>query len=371
MAVQVLPPPTAATGAARYHISAKGNPARCRATIKRGCPLAVQEHFATPEEARQWLQEQAADAHATVPQSLRRKPPLPAKRPPAPLTAKALAAALEKRRAAPAPLAPLEPQLAPQDLRCILRELQEEGVLQEVDNLHLSKGGLRGLCRAGGGRETFIYCDLTAPQGAFVFLGDDPEGPEEGEGPLVPRHGSHKLPRGKTYSSAHLKESLKCLLQEVAAKEGAWEQDEEAVGAAYLGFNHHRLSEGLRHGTLSPQLQETLRRMATADELPQETMVYRGYRSLDDAFVETVNRGEYKENGLLSTSTDPAVALGFSGCREGSVVLRLLLPAGTRCLDLSRQAEAEVLLPPGQDLTQAQALRLTAEEAAALRGLKA
>lgn len=372
MPVEIFGPPTAATGEPRYHISKKGNPALCRATIKKGCPLgAISPHFRTKEDAGKYVQETEAAIHGNHLTGAKRKPrqvPFTFERLKQELAASPRGQQDPPRGSKPSPL---EDRQMKQQVEAAFRQAQGDKPFMAEGSLCLQGYGgvIRGTYQDTEGRETFVYGAM-ATEGApgFIFMGDDPEGPEDeaAEAPLIPRFVQTELPPGTTVTA----QVVEGLAEDLFRKEGHWEEDLPAVQAAYLRFSHDRLNEGLRAGTLSLPLQATLKKMATQHKLDEPLVVYRGYRKMDEAFVATVNGGRYEDKGMLSTTVEPFVALGFAGCREGSVVLRIELPAGTACFDGRESGEGEILLPPDVDLSKAQALRLTKAEAEEVKRLR-
>lgn len=132
-----------------------------------------------------------------------------------------------------------------------------------------------------------------------------------------------------------------------------WNKDEDAAGFLYFGEAHYDINSALRNNSyINPELVKTLDGLMQKDTLEKDTVVYRGIRGKDQ-LMASINSGDYRDNGYLSTTTDPAIAKGFSGGgRSSSAVLKLTLPAGTKCHDASNDAEREITLPRGYDLSQ-------------------
>jgi hypothetical protein len=135
-----------------------------------------------------------------------------------------------------------------------------------------------------------------------------------------------------------------------------WNKDTHAVKFMYFGEAHADVNDALRNGTFFNQdAIATLDKVMSEDTLDKETVVYRGIRDYDGKIRESIKAGTYSDAGYLSTSPDPKTASGFSGGgRKGSILMKLVLPAGTKCADLRKSAESEIALPRNFDLSKAQ-----------------
>lgn len=84
---------------------------------------------------------------------------------------------------------------------------------------------------------------------------------------------------------------------------------------------------------------------STVEPLSEKPLVV--WRGAEARFVGDLHEGDVLEDpGFVSTSFDPAVAADFSDRAARPAMCRILLPAGTRALNV-RTAEAEVLLQRG------------------------
>lgn len=137
-----------------------------------------------------------------------------------------------------------------------------------------------------------------------------------------------------------------------------WGSQERAVAAAYLSNEHYRINEALRNNTASDSLKKSIEKLERQHTLKEERVVYRGLRNLSEDISESLSNGSFNDGGLLSTSTNPKIALGFSGNKEGSIILKITLPKSTECWDMSDDSENEIILPRNFDLSRVQVLKL-------------
>lgn len=135
-------------------------------------------------------------------------------------------------------------------------------------------------------------------------------------------------------------------------EERDWNLDEDAAKFMYFGEAHGDINMALRDGTqLNPNLVSTLDRIMTSHTVEEDTLVYRGIRaSHHPELQQRMEEGTYSDPGFMSTTTAASTARNFSGGgKEGSIVMVLKLPKGTKCF-ISEGSENEITLPRNTDL---------------------
>lgn len=134
-----------------------------------------------------------------------------------------------------------------------------------------------------------------------------------------------------------------------------WNKDTDAVSFMYFGEAHGDVNSALRNKTyFNKDAIATLDKIMSKDTLSEDIVVYRGIRDYSGKVRKQIEAGTYRDDGYLSTTTNLKTATNFSGGgRGGSIVMSLVLPAGTKCADLRKDSEAEIALPRNFDLSQA------------------
>lgn len=135
-----------------------------------------------------------------------------------------------------------------------------------------------------------------------------------------------------------------------------WNTDTHALSFLYFGEAHGDINSALRNKThFNPEAIATLDSIMSKDTLKRGVTVYRGIRDPKGTVKEKILSGTYRDAGYLSTTTAEATARNFSGGgRKGSILMKLTLPAGTKCADLRKDSEAEIALPRDFDLSKAE-----------------
>lgn len=135
-----------------------------------------------------------------------------------------------------------------------------------------------------------------------------------------------------------------------------WNKDTHAVSFMYFGEAHGDINSALRNKTpFNKDAIATLDKVMSRDTLQKEVTVYRGIRDYNGTVRKQIESGTYRDGGYLSTTTAQKTAVNFSGGgRKGSVLMKLTLPAGTKCADLRKDSEAEIALPRDFDLSTAE-----------------
>lgn len=135
-----------------------------------------------------------------------------------------------------------------------------------------------------------------------------------------------------------------------------WNTDTHALSFLYFGEAHGDVNSALRNKTyFNPEAIATLDSIMSKDTLKRGVTVYRGIRDPKGTVKEKILSGTYRDAGYLSTTTAEQTARNFSGGgRKGSILMKLTLPAGTKCADLRKDSEAEIALPRDFDLSKAE-----------------
>lgn len=188
-----------------------------------------------------------------------------------------------------------------------------------------------------------------------IFIRDDAEEIEEDDR-LILRFKKGNLSDSDLKSPMKVSNAIADLLDE-SDEIKDWDSEEDAVEAAYLSYEHYRINEALRNNTASESLKRSIESIESKDKLNENIVVYRGLRAIGADVSKGLSEGSYRDGGLLSTSTDPKTALGFSGNREGSTILRIEIPKGTGCWNVGGE-ENEIILPRNFDLSKARVLKL-------------
>lgn len=145
-------------------------------------------------------------------------------------------------------------------------------------------------------------------------------------------------------------------MAELDSPDKNWNTDTHALSFLYFGEAHGDVNSALRNKThFNPEAIATLDSIMSKDTLKREVTVYRGIRDPKGKVKEKILSGTYRDAGYLSTTTAEKTAMNFSGGgRKGSILMKLTLPAGTKCADLRKDSEAEIALPRDFDLSKAE-----------------
>jgi hypothetical protein len=145
-------------------------------------------------------------------------------------------------------------------------------------------------------------------------------------------------------------------LMEEAQDGRDWNHDTGAAEFMYFGEAFSDINMNLRNGSrLSKNLIATLDRSMEKDMLTKPVIVYRGVRVSNESTRQMLTSGNYSDPAYLSTSTDEQTARNFAGNgRHPGFVMKLTLPAGTKCRDQREDSEHEITLPRNFDLSSAE-----------------
>jgi len=202
---------------------------------------------------------------------------------------------------------------------------------------------------------TLLYIDKRS--GTLSIRDNLDEIDEKEDDDLVVRYIETKLSDEELEDPYKISEKVADLMDD-ADRIKDWGSQERAVAAAYLSYEHYRINEALRNNTASDSLKKSIEKLERQHTLKEEKVVYRGLRNLSADIAESLSNGSFKDGGLLSTSTNPKTALGFSGNKKDSIILKIILPKGTECWNMSDDSENEIILPRNFDLSKAQILKL-------------
>lgn len=369
----------------RYHVNPETQrPNICRAE-KQGCKYAVSgqepRHFSTKDEARAWIEEEAARKDGgNALQGIVREPSTRRRRGEKattpdgrfsglpPFTEEHLERLMEEQTH---PLRPLRDRdgempngvstilgkkISLVKMRIALKQANTEG-----DMLY-KPGSLRVMHWAGS--FTVLYEDAINGDSMVYRVSDDGEAflrnePDENYRELVDHVIAERFPDKGVGGSmeARAVEHIFSLAERIEGRsQEEWEEDPHAVAISYLGEGHAAMNAAMRDGTASDTLLASLDAFSTEDTLEKDTVVYRGVRAMGEDDVKA-SLGE-DSRGLLSTTTKATTAVNFSGNRAGSVVMRMVLPKGTRCRVVEGD-ESEIILPRDAEVEHVETLRLT------------
>jgi len=192
---------------------------------------------------------------------------------------------------------------------------------------------------------------------AYKDYGDEDEEEVTAARPMLQRKFS-KFIRGKDYGNSPAEITANNLADAMDALDDDktdWNKDSDAVSFMYFGEAHGDVNSALRNKTYFNQdAIATLDKIMSKDTLAEDTVVYRGIRDYSGKVRKQIEAGTYRDDGYLSTTTNLKTATNFSGGgRNGSIVMALTLPAGTKCADFRNDSEAEIALPRSFDLSKA------------------
>lgn len=211
--------------------------------------------------------------------------------------------------------------------------------------------------------------EVQATVGKFLMVYDSYENEEEDEDVLLTEARAkvsrevHELDYSETitrpgqagWEADVMADNLFQLMEEV--QDGRdWNHDAGAAEFMYFGEAFSDINMNLRNGThLNKDLIATLDRSMEKDTLTEPVTVYRGVRVSNEATRQTLTSGSYTDPAYLSTSTDEQTARNFAGNgRHPGFVMKLTLPAGTKCRNQREDAEHEITLPRNFDLSSAE-----------------
>jgi hypothetical protein len=318
----------------QYHISSDGSPGRCKAQIE-PCPLKGR-HYPSLKDAR--------DA--------------------AKLEAQVEAHARQQRKERLAGITELDVP----GLRKMMEEDNTSGDMLFVpESLRIySRKQRNGEYITGSfvGAEDGVSYSMHMKPGEFmmVFKGYDDEPITEAQPYMKKAFSELSLadvfskPQTSGWASEVVSFNLLNMFEAIQEPGRNWNQDTDTAKFMYFGEAFEDINSSLRNGTsFNPEFIQTLDNVMVEHELTEPVTVWRGMRVKDPETQAKFMSGKYADPAYLSTSPDESVARGFGGGgNRPGLLMKLTLPAGTKCHQAVNSLEPEITLPRGYDLSGAE-----------------